>query len=158
MLHSLCGYRAFGEDSQSCRPQTLAWNSSSGGLWVVETCPCLTLASHCWNLLWMCRITCKLWFFWFRKISCGWEHRWIIQARSVFVWKPWILQGVVLFLLQLFLSLWSSQQGRSWHHPGNLHVISLRKNDSLSVFCLILVLWSLCFGDKCKFITLKYSP
>lgn len=60
-----------------------------------------------------------------------------MQPWSVFVWKPGILQGAVLSLLQLFLSLWLSQQGRSWHHPGNLHVISLRKHDSLSIFHLI---------------------
>lgn len=47
------------------------------------------------------------------------------------------LQGALLFLLQLFQSLWFSQQGRSWHHPGNLHIISQRKHDSLSIFHLI---------------------
>lgn len=64
-------------------------------------------------------------------------------------------RSCVLLLFQLFLSLWLSQQGRSWHRPGSLHILSLRKNDSLSIFHLILGLWSLCFGDKCKFVILE---
>ena len=67
-------------------------------------------------------------------------------------------RSCVLPFLQLFLSLWLSQQGRSWHHPGNLHVISLRKNDSLSIFHLILGLWSLCFRDKCELVAQIFSP